>query len=149
SYPETHAAKTEGMQPLELAVADAVIDSADDPDVTVIAQRGKAVGDEAEVCAIDLRMHDDEALKAERALNRAQVVERGAHERRVFRICARRILRRLAEDMRLTVAAVLWRRRIGRTHLPHPLRKASRGVSGRAHPTLSSTPACDPRSPRV
>src|SRR5262245_32408059 len=138
SYAETHTAKTEGMQPLELAVADAVVDAADDSDVTVIAQRGKAVGHQAEVRAIDLRMHDHEALEAEPAFDRAQVVERGALERRVLRVYARRIPHRIAEDMGLAVAALARRQRDRRTDLPHPLWKDGCGVTGRTHRGLSS-----------
>src|SRR5262245_50321244 len=145
SYAETHAAKTESMQSLELAVADAVINTADDPDVAVIAQCRKAVGHEPEVRTIDLRMHNHEAREAERALDRTQIVERGAHKRRVLGVGARRIFYRIAEDVRLAVAAVARRQRIGRTDLPHPLREAR--LSGRTHPRLSSTPACCPRSP--
>src|SRR5262249_30850403 len=114
---ETHAAKAKCMEPLELAVADTVIDAADNPDMAVVAERFERVGDKAEVRAIDLRMHDHETLKTERALDRAQVVEGGALERHVFSVCARRIFQQIAKDVRLAVAAFLWRQRDRRTHL--------------------------------
>src|SRR3982074_1352763 len=129
---ETRTAYARIVKPLQIPVADGIVD---DRDAAIVRLSRKRIQQDRMIGAVDGRLHHDAAVDPERAMHSAGGFEGGILRRRVGAGFAQRVAPGIAENMDLTVAAVCRRSGCRRARVVAEFRKlvCHRIASGGTH----------------